>query len=171
MDYGCYYYFSCCFFVERFVFPSLIRAFFILCSLALPSPFLVLLFVMRISRGPSDIAPRYLLLSSPAHKPICIHMPTHTGYRGEQFIKLTPFLESYCSPWTPLPQFRVPCAVIRCLLIFSLVYLLTCGWSCSCIKSCYTKGTLPFLSALGLPLLFVLSQTPHCCRRVTLQRE
>lgn len=37
------------------------------------------------------------------------------------------------------PSSANPHAVIRCLQIFSLVYLLTCGWSCSCIKSCYTK--------------------------------
>ncbi|KAK8768710.1 hypothetical protein V5799_014826 [Amblyomma americanum] len=41
----------------------------------------------------------------------------------------------------PDPSSAIPHAVIRCLQIFSLVYLLTCGWSCSCIKSCYTKYT------------------------------
>lgn len=35
----------------------------------------------------------------------------------------------------PDPSSANPHAVIRCLQIFSLVYLLTCGWSCSCIKS------------------------------------
>lgn len=87
------------------------------------------------------------------------HANTHRRYRREQ-IKFwrgpPPFpSQGFIVPLFPpgpfpiLPQFGLPCAVIRCLLIFSLVYLLTCGWSCSCIKSCYTKGALPLSNAVS----------------------
>lgn len=88
------------------------------------------------------------------------HANTHRRYRREQikFLARTPpppslpndllFPSSPLDPSPTLPQFGLPCAVIRCLLIFSLVYLLTCGWSCSCIKSCYTKGALPLSNAV-----------------------
>uniref|UniRef100_A0A6G5AG07 Uncharacterized protein n=1 Tax=Rhipicephalus microplus TaxID=6941 RepID=A0A6G5AG07_RHIMP len=102
------------------------------------------------------------LLSSPAHRLIYIYIyytniHTHTHENTEDiaeravqrllksldvFSFSSPLVVSFFThPHAPLLSLvpQNPHAVIRCLQIFSLVYLLTCGWSCSCIKSCYTK--------------------------------